>query len=238
MKLNELISNEIDKIRKGRNFINFVKETILVGVQTEPESIHKIKNLIRINSKIRINGVFPGSEEFIVDISLDELSSGEIDTTTVLDKIEELILSNQFKFKDGYNNHTFNVENEIDKSISEIEISIPERWVEETIYSTEVDVNTSTPITKEWLNSHFDHEWNGTHGDYWIGYTDQAGHGCTITKAVELTEATYYVVDAPASADEYGKGYSTTNTLLCSTVEEVKKFLELCGDMSYLVSEL
>lgn len=237
MKLNELISNEIDKIRKGRNFIDFVKETILVGVETEPESVKRVKNLIRISSKIRIKDKFPGSEWFIVDISLDE-PCGEIDAITVLDKIEELIKSNQFKFKDGYNSHTFNVENEIDESISEIEITIPERWVEDTIYSTEVDVNSSTPITEEWLNDHFDHEWSDAHGDYWIGYTDQAGHGCTITKAVELTEATYYVVDAPASADEYGKGYSTTNTLLCSTVEQVKKFLELCGDMSYLVDEL
>ena len=232
MKLKEMIANEIDKIRKRKDFINFVKNTILVGVQTEPESINRIKNLIRISSKIRIKNVFPSSEWFIIDITLDELSSGEIDATTVLDKIEELILSNQFKFKDGYNNYTFNVENEIDESISEIEISIPERWVEETIYSTEVDVNTSTPITKEWLNSHFDHEWNGTHGDYWIGYTNQAGHGCTITEAVELAEATYYEIEAQATASEYGKGYSTTNSLLCSTVEEMKKFLELCGDMS------
>ena len=238
MKLNELISNEINKVRKGKNFIDFVKNTILVGVQTEPESIERVKNLIRINSKIRISGVFPSSEWFVIDITLDELGSGEIDTTTVLDKIEELILSNQFRFKDGYNSITFNVENEIDENISEIEISIPERWVEETIYSTEVEENSSTPITKEWLNSHFDHEWSDRDGDYWIGYTNHAGHGCTITKAVELTEATYFEVEAPATASEYGKGYSTTNTLLCSTVEEVKKFLELCGDMSYLVNEL
>lgn len=237
MKLNELISNEIDKIRKSEGFINFVKNTILVGVQTEPESVNRIKNLIRIRSKIRISGVFPGSEWFIIDISLDELGSGEIDATTVLDKIEELIKSNQFKFKDGYNNYTFNVENDIE-DILEIEISIPERWVEETIYSTDVDVNTSTPITKKWLNSHFDHEWSDRDGDYWIGYTNHAGHGCTITEAVELTEATYFEVEAPATASEYGKGYSTTNSLLCSTVEEVKKFLELCGDMSYLVNEL
>ena len=98
MKLKEMIANEIDKIRKRKDFINFVKNTILVGVQTEPESIERVKNLIRISSKIRISGVFPSSEWFVIDITLDELGSGEIDTTTVLDKIEELILSNQFRF--------------------------------------------------------------------------------------------------------------------------------------------
>lgn len=139
MTLHELIGNEITKIRKSESFSDFVKNTILVGVQTEPESVQKYRNFIRIRSKIRIKEVFPGSECFIVDISLNESTNPEeIDVTTVLNKIGELIKSNQFKFTDGYNNSTFDVENKIDERITEIEISIPERWVDETIYSAEI----------------------------------------------------------------------------------------------------
>lgn len=96
----------------------------------------------------------------------------------------------------------------------------------------------ATKITREWLHDHFEYSFSAVHGDYWIGYDDQAGHGCTITLAVELDEATYYEVDAPVVVSQNGKGYSTSNTFLCSTTEQVKAFLSLCGNMTNILETL
>lgn len=96
-----------------------------------------------------------------------------------------------------------------------------------------------TQITKEWLNKHFEYDFNPARDEsYWHGYDDQAGLGCTITIATELKKATYYKVVCPFCASEYGKGYSSDHVFFTPYIEDLIAFLSLCGDMSYLVDEL